>query len=84
MAVKDLKLFIAGEWTEGTGDEVYEIRSPVTGEHIANVPIASEADINRAVAAARVATEELRHWSPFERADLCHRIGDVIDQNVEE
>ena len=25
----DLKLFIAGEWTEGTGDDHYEVVSPV-------------------------------------------------------
>ncbi len=84
MTPKNLQLFLAGEWTEGTGDEAFELHSPVTGEHIANVPLASAADIDRAVEAARTATEELRHWSPFERAELCHRIGDVIDQHVEE
>ena len=48
---QDLKLFIAGEWTEGTGEGHYEVNSPVTGDHIYNVPIASQADIDRAVAA---------------------------------
>ncbi len=33
MAV-DLQLYIAGGWTDGTGDDAYEVRSPVTGEHI--------------------------------------------------
>jgi succinate-semialdehyde dehydrogenase/glutarate-semialdehyde dehydrogenase len=79
MVAENLKLYIAGEWTEGTGDEIFELRSPVTGEHIANVPIASSADIDRAVAAARIATEEMRHWSAFERADLCLRIAAAIE-----
>src|SRR5688500_10771747 len=52
----DLKLFIAGDWTEGSGDGHYELRSPGTGEHLANVPLASTYDIDRAVAAARAAT----------------------------
>jgi succinate-semialdehyde dehydrogenase/glutarate-semialdehyde dehydrogenase len=81
---QDLQLFVAGEWTEGTGDDHYEVRSPVTGEHIYNVPKASRADIDRAVAAARGATEEMRHWTAFERAELCLRIYDLWQGKVEE
>ena len=66
----DLQLFIAGEWTDGTGDDHYEVRSPVTGEHIYNVPKASPSDIDRAVTAARRATDDMRHWTAFERAAL--------------
>jgi succinate-semialdehyde dehydrogenase/glutarate-semialdehyde dehydrogenase len=78
------KIYIAGEWTEGTGDTAHELVSPVTGEHLATVPIASAGDIDRAVAAARAAQDDFRHWSPFERADLCHRIAAAIDEMVEE
>jgi acyl-CoA reductase-like NAD-dependent aldehyde dehydrogenase len=81
---QDLKLFIAGEWTDGTSNEHYEVNSPVTGEHIYNVPKASPADIDRAVTAAREATEEMRHWTAFERADLCLRIHDLWQDNIEE
>jgi succinate-semialdehyde dehydrogenase/glutarate-semialdehyde dehydrogenase len=84
MVAENLKLYIAGEWTEGTGDEVHELQSPVTGEHIANVPLASPADLDRAVAAARAATEEMRHWSAFERAGLCLRIAAAIEPLEEE
>ena len=81
---RDLKLLIDGEFTEGTGDEVYELRSPVTGEHIANVPLASQTDIDRAVAAARRATEEMRRWTAFERADLCLRIYELWQERIED
>ena len=81
---QDLKLFIAGDWTEGTGDGHYEVTSPVTGEHIYNVPIASQSDIDRAVIAARSATEEMRHWTAFERAELCLRIYELWQEKVEE
>jgi succinate-semialdehyde dehydrogenase/glutarate-semialdehyde dehydrogenase len=81
---EDLKLYIAGEWTEGTGDEVHELISPVTGEHIATVPMASAADIDLAVAAAQEAQGEFRHWSAFERAALLHRIADAVVENVDE
>ncbi len=80
----DLKLFIAGEWTEGTGDDNYQVRSPVTGEHIYNVPKASQGDIDRAVIAAREATDELRQWTAFERADLCLRIYDLWQTRIDD
>lgn len=80
----DLKLYIAGEWTEGTGTEWHELVSPVTGQMIARVPIASQADIDRAVVAARNAQDEFRHWSAFERAELCLRIAAEIEPLIEE
>ncbi|MFQ5554443.1 MAG: aldehyde dehydrogenase family protein [Acidimicrobiia bacterium] len=81
---EDLKLYIGGEWTEGTGDAIHELISPVTGEHIANVPLPSAADIDRAVASSRAAQDDFRHWSVFERAELLHRIADAVQQDVDE
>ncbi len=79
-----LQLYIGGEWTDGSGDEAYEIRSPVTGEHIYTLPKPTPADVDRAVAAARAATEQMRHWSAFERAELCHRIARLWSERTEE
>jgi acyl-CoA reductase-like NAD-dependent aldehyde dehydrogenase len=79
-----LDLYLAGEWTQGTGDRVHSLISPVTGEHIADVPLASPADIDRAVTAARAAQDDFRSWSPFERADLLHRIAAAIGAMVPE
>ncbi len=81
---KDLKLFIAGEWTEGSGTDHYEVRSPVTGEHIYNVPKASPTDIDRAVSAAHRAADEMRQWTAFERAELCLRIYDLWQDRIDE
>ena len=80
----DLKLFIAGEWTSGSGSEAYQLRSPATGEHLANVPLATDTDLDRAVAAARAATETMRHWSAFERAALCLRAYQIWQGRIEE
>ena len=79
-----LDLFIGGKWTPGTGEGHYELRSPGTGEHLADVPRASKADVDQAVTAARAASEEMRHWSAFERADLCLRAFELWEGRVEE
>ncbi|HSJ72402.1 MAG TPA: aldehyde dehydrogenase family protein [Acidimicrobiia bacterium] len=84
MAAQDLEIYIAGEWTQGTGDDHHELVSPVTGEHIANVPIASPSDVERALLAAREAQDEYRHWSAIERADLMHRVATAVSENIEE
>jgi acyl-CoA reductase-like NAD-dependent aldehyde dehydrogenase len=80
----DLQLYIAGEWTDGTGEDHFEVRSPVTGQHIYNVPRASQTDIDRAVTAARQATEEMRHWTAFERAEMCLRVYDLWQDRAED
>lgn len=54
--VETVKLFIAGERTEGTGRGAYVLRSPGSGGHLANVPIASRDDLDRAIAGARPRT----------------------------
>ncbi len=81
---QDLKILIGGEWTEGTGEEFYEISSPATGEHIYNVPKASPADIDRAVKAAHEAADEMRHWTAFERAEMCLRVYDLWQERIED
>ena len=65
-------LWIGGEWVPSEGNETIEVISPHTEEVIATVPHASEADIDKAVAAANQALTA-GPWAamaPAERADL--------------
>ena len=52
---KTYKLFIGGEWVAATSGREIEIINPNTEEPVARVAEASEADMDRAVAAARQA-----------------------------
>ena len=61
MAVSQMSLepmFINGEWTEGTSSKRIPVYDPSTEEVIAEIPDASGADIDAAVAAARHAFDE--------------------------
>lgn len=79
------KLFINGEWTESTGDEIQAVVNPATGETIAEVPKGTQEDVDRAVAAARSAFEE--RWSdttPGERSLMLWRLAQRLEDNAEE
>lgn len=84
MAELENRLFIAGCYQDGTGDDVVAVTSPVTGEHLGDVPVPSAADVDRAVRAARSAFYEYRQWSTHERADLCHRVAALVEEHADE
>jgi len=78
-----LRNFVAGDWRESTGESVRAIVSPVTGEKLADVPDASADDVERATRAAREAQLGWGALSAWERARVCHRIADLIDERKE-
>ena len=61
-----------------------EIVNPATGEVIAEVPKGTEADVDRAVQAAKQAYPEWRESTPGERAEVLLKLADVIDENTDE
>ncbi|MFE2985719.1 aldehyde dehydrogenase [Streptomyces sp. NPDC059262] len=74
------KLFIDGAWTAPQGTERLEVFSPATEERIGSVPLASSADADRAVAAARRAFDG-GGWTGLdvkERAAAVKRLADAV------
>jgi acyl-CoA reductase-like NAD-dependent aldehyde dehydrogenase len=82
-AVRTLDNFIGGEWVESTGEETREIVSPVSGEKLADAPNAGPEDVRRAARAARDAQPRWAALSAWERAEVCHRIADLIEERKE-
>jgi aldehyde dehydrogenase (NAD+)/betaine-aldehyde dehydrogenase len=82
-AQREYGLFVDGESTEGS--ETRELVEPATGEPLATVQLAGEADVDRAVAAARGALDGA--WGktpPTERSRLLHALADAIVANRKE
>jgi acyl-CoA reductase-like NAD-dependent aldehyde dehydrogenase len=78
--------FIDGAPVAGVDGAVYDCINPATGGVIAAVTSGSSVDIDRAVAAARVAFEDGR-WSdlaPRQRGLALIRLADLIEENAEE
>lgn len=79
------KFFIGGEWVEPAGSETLKVLSPTTEEVIGSVPVATPADMDRAVAAAKAALAgPWRNWTPEQRADLLAKIAELITARQEE
>jgi acyl-CoA reductase-like NAD-dependent aldehyde dehydrogenase len=82
---KDYGLFIDGESAEPASGEVREVREPATGDLLARAAMAGEADIDRAVAAARAALDGAWGKTPgTERSRLLHALADAIVANRKE
>src|SRR5690625_4457726 len=79
-------LFIGGKWTAPSTDEVIEVRSPATGEYVGKVPLAAEADVDAAVAAARTAFDS-GPWPstpPAERAAVLAAAIKLLEERKEQ
>jgi malonate-semialdehyde dehydrogenase (acetylating)/methylmalonate-semialdehyde dehydrogenase len=79
-----LKFFINGEWIESKSNEFFEDTDPGTGEVIAEVPIATEEEINMAIEAAFEAFKTWREMPFRDRAKLIHRLRAKFEQYHEE
>lgn len=77
------KLYINGEWTEGSEGKTIAAYNPSNGEKLADFIDASHADVDAAVEAAQNAFKTWKHVSIEERSKLLLQIADLIDANRE-
>ena len=76
-------LFLAGEWAEGSAQQVLEVENPADESVVARVARATEADVVHAVEAARRAQPAWAARTVYERAEIIHRLGDLIEADTE-
>jgi betaine-aldehyde dehydrogenase len=78
------RLFIGGDWVAPAASTTIEVISPHTEEVIARVPHAAEADVDRAVTAARQALEQ-GSWPGLgatDRADLLAKLSATLQSRM--
>src|SRR5271169_1560462 len=79
-------LFINNEWVRSSHGATVAVEDPSVGREIARIADASDADVDRAVAAARAAFDDGR-WSnlpPNRRERIINRLADLIESNAAE
>ena len=79
-----LQNFIDGESVDAADGATEEVTNPANGEVIAEMPLSSEEDVNRAVAAAKGAFGGWATTTPAERASAMLKLADLLDEHAEE
>ncbi|HEX3460845.1 MAG TPA: aldehyde dehydrogenase, partial [Acidimicrobiales bacterium] len=79
------RLFIGGDWVDPSSSATFEVVSPSSEELVGRVPEAQNADIDRAVAAAREAFDHgpWPHMAPAERALVLSKAADAIRNDMQ-
>ncbi len=81
---REVRNFIGGQWEDGNGRETEPIYDPATGEVVAETPLSTAEDLDRAVQKAR---EAFPGWSATpvpERARLLFRFKMLLEENFDE
>jgi acyl-CoA reductase-like NAD-dependent aldehyde dehydrogenase len=76
------RLFINGEWVEAV--EYSELKSPYSGEVIAEIPVATEEQVNQAIDAADQARSEMRKLTSFQRSTILENLVVRLKERKEE
>src|SRR5919205_1455034 len=84
MSKTKLQTFINGEFVDSATGETEEVTNPANGEVIPDMPLSSEEDVNRAVAAAKAAFPAWAATTPAERASAMLKLADILDEHAEE
>jgi phenylacetaldehyde dehydrogenase len=80
------QLFIDGQWVDSSGDRTLPVIDPSTGREVGRFVDATDADVDRAVAAARRAFDDGR-WTglpPIVRERMIQKLADLIEARADE
>ncbi|MBU3076448.1 NAD-dependent succinate-semialdehyde dehydrogenase [Sphingomonas quercus] len=79
----DLGLFVDGEWLGAAGRDTVPVLDPATGETLGDLPLATRADLDRALAAADRGFREWRATAPEARAAVLSRAAALIRERID-
>ncbi|MCA1748586.1 MAG: NAD-dependent succinate-semialdehyde dehydrogenase [Sphingomonadales bacterium] len=80
----DLQLYIDGEWI-GRGDrDVQAVVNPESGETLAELPLATTDDLDRALAAAEIGFREWRNRDVNERGAMLRKTAELLRERAGE
>ena len=78
------RLHLGGAWVRPAGREVIEVVNPFTEKRLAEVPAANADDVDRAVAAARIALPAWSDSAPAARAAVLRKVRDGLAARTED
>ena len=81
---REVRNFIGGEWVDGNGRETEPVYDPATGEVIAETPLSTKEDVDRAVKAAEEAFEGWSKTPVVQRIQVLFRYKMLLEEHFEE
>jgi len=79
-----VRMYIAGEWCQGATGRTAPIVNPATGEVIGEVPLATTADLDRALDAAAEGFRAWRDTPIARRTAILHAAADLLTERAPE
>jgi len=76
-------MLINGEWMDSASRSYIEVVNPADEIAFAEVPRATEEEVNQALQAARAAFPAWARLSPFQRAEYLWRASDILNERTE-
>jgi len=83
-AVGTVGFYVNGKWETPDGRQLHPVMNPATGETLAEVPFATEADVDRAVRNAHEAFLKWRDVPVVDRVQPLYRFKALLDKHANE
>lgn len=77
-------MWIGGEWVNAASGETFAVINPATGEELGRAPLGGQADVNKAVEAARKALPVWSATLQAERSRVVGHLAAIMRENADE
>ncbi|WP_433232296.1 aldehyde dehydrogenase family protein [Actinomadura formosensis] len=84
MRPRDRWMLAGGRWSQGTGEDVFTMTDPATGEPLGVVAVSTPADVDTAMAAARDAAPGWASTPAAERGAALHAAARAVEGRLDE
>ncbi len=82
--ITEITNYINGEFVKSTSSRFLDVTNPANGHCIARVPLSTENELDKAVAAAKAAFPAWRETPPLERSRYFFRLKTIFEERFEE
>ena len=83
MTAQTVANYINGEWEAPASGKYLDNPNPATNKVFSRIPHSEQADVDKAVAAAKEAYKTWRKTTNKERSDLLNKIADALEAQLE-
>ncbi len=84
MAYPELKMLIAGDWTDGSSGKTEAVICPADGSTLGHLPHASSADLDAALESSLEGFNVWRKMTPHSRQDILEKAARLLEERFED